>query len=222
MVIRKPRHLVSWCCFIPSVLGVADCVIFINMELGTNHINCRHMIWMFVVGLSISNFCNSLILLHKAYLVLCRARWVIYTTQLSYGVFMLPISYATIIPGTGCAVFYPYFGPWYWIANALPLNLVFSTIFCYIGWKQYSRYGSHAWKRLMKDGIQAMLLVAFCNMFCVLTAITQAVGASSDLCLAIDCILVNMILITQHRGKGTTQSSTRAATENLQSASSQA
>ncbi|KAI8051492.1 hypothetical protein BDF22DRAFT_690990 [Syncephalis plumigaleata] len=192
MVIRKPRHLVSWCCFIPSVLGVADCVIFINMKLGINHINCRNMIWSFVVGMSISNFCNSLILLHKAYLVLCRARWVIYTSilpliaQLSYGVFMLPISYATIIPGTGCAVFYPYFGPWYWIANALPLNLVFSTIFSYIGWKQYSRYGSDAWRKLTRDGIQVMLLVALCNIFCCLIAVTQAIGSDSDLFLATD------------------------------------
>jgi hypothetical protein len=75
---------------------------------------------------------------------------------------------------------------WYWIANALPINMTFSIIFCYTGWKQYSQYGSNAWKKLTKDGIQVMLLVALCNIICCLIAVTQVTGYDSDLFMAID------------------------------------
>ncbi|KAI8047707.1 hypothetical protein BDF22DRAFT_85234 [Syncephalis plumigaleata] len=192
MVIRKPRHLVSWCCFIPSVMSIADTTMFINLELGTNHVNCRHMLWALVSVMSVSNFCNSLILLHRAHLVLGKAKWIIYASvlpllsQLSFAFVITPISFAIILPGTGCAAYYPPFMPLYWLANALPLNLVFSVIFSYIGWKQYSRYGSDAWKKLTRDGIQVMLLVALCNIFCCLFAVTQVIGINSDIFLATD------------------------------------
>jgi hypothetical protein len=106
--------------------------------------------------------------------------------QLSYVFVTIPTIFASIASSYSCVLYYVSFVPRYWIANALSLNMTFSTIFCYIAWKQYYQYGSNAWEKLAKDGIQVILLAALCNICCCIIAVTQAIGDNSDLPLVAD------------------------------------
>ncbi|KAI8057735.1 hypothetical protein BDF22DRAFT_662175 [Syncephalis plumigaleata] len=224
MIRRKPRHLVSWCCFIPSILSAMESLSLVTLELGVYYTSCRLIIWLLLFAISISNVCNSLILLHKAYLVLAKAKWIIYASivplllQFAYMFVGVFTTFTIISPDSGCVLYYPSFVPWYWIVNAIPLNMTFSVIFSYIGWKYYSRYGSDAWRKLMKDGIQVMLLVALCNICCCIIAVTQMIGSNSDLFLVTDCIFVNAILIIQHKSRGNTRSSSQLTAESTNNA----
>ncbi|KAI9593074.1 hypothetical protein BDF19DRAFT_498053, partial [Syncephalis fuscata] len=75
MTISRPRMLLSWCCIIPPILGILTSLVFIASQLGAP-INCRILMWSTAIVVSCSNFCNGLILLQKAYLILCRQKWI--------------------------------------------------------------------------------------------------------------------------------------------------
>lgn len=82
MIMMRSRHLVSWCCFIPSIMSIIESISFMIMELWGHYMNCRLVIWTLLFGISISNVGNSLTLRHEAYLVLCKTKWV--TMQVYY------------------------------------------------------------------------------------------------------------------------------------------
>ncbi|RKP25503.1 hypothetical protein SYNPS1DRAFT_22545 [Syncephalis pseudoplumigaleata] len=191
MLKARSRVLALWCCLIPCLIGVFTVTIFMLMELGI-YFNCRHLVWTILTGISISNVCHSMVLMQKAYLILGRAKWIVYTSivpmlsQLSYVFVMVHTSYITLAPDIGCSIHYPYFTIWLWFANSFPLNMIFSAIFCYIAIKQYRQYGSSAWRRLARDGIQTMCMAALCNTMCCILLIVQPAGPNSDLLLAMD------------------------------------
>jgi hypothetical protein len=68
----------------------------------------------------------------------------------------------------------------------VPLNVLFSTIFSHVAYKQYRLFGSDAWRRLAKDGIQTMCLVTACNIICGLIMIFEIGGDFSQLSVAVD------------------------------------
>ena len=76
MVIARPRALNGWCCLIPSILGIGMGVLT-GMMVSPFNVSCRDIIWYTVAGITITLVCNSIIVLQRAYLVLCRQRWVI-------------------------------------------------------------------------------------------------------------------------------------------------
>ncbi|RKP23088.1 hypothetical protein SYNPS1DRAFT_31212 [Syncephalis pseudoplumigaleata] len=191
MVVARPRILASWCCLIPCFIGGITTVVFVLMELGY-YFACRHLVWLIFFGISTANFFNSTVLLQKVYLILNRETRVLYAStlpmllQLSYVAIMISSSFITFKPDVGCSIHYPYYTIWIWLAISLPLNIMFSVAFCYVAIKQYRQYGSDAWKRLARDGIQAMCSAALCNVICCILVATQAIGSKSDMVLATD------------------------------------
>ncbi|KAI8050223.1 hypothetical protein BDF22DRAFT_143354 [Syncephalis plumigaleata] len=200
MVIKRPRVLAPWCCMTTALLGSITAFVSILMQLGLVF-NCRDTVWTIGFGMSIANFSNGLIVLQKAYLVLYRKKWIIYVSiplmlmQVCYIVFIMLNCYATLDPDYGCIIHYPYFIIWYWFASTVPLNVIFSSIFCYVSYKQYKLYGSDAWKRLAKEGIQTMCLAVFCNVGCCTAIALQIGGTNADLFFPLDWMIVNIILL---------------------------
>src|SRR5689334_4383769 len=99
---------------------------------------------------------------------------------------MIFTCFITLEVDIDCIIHYPYFTVWYWFATAFPLNIIFSTIFCHVAFQQYRQHGKDAWKRLARDGVQAMCSAALCNIICCVVAVLQAFGPNSDLLLVAD------------------------------------
>jgi hypothetical protein len=76
--------------------------------------------------------------------------------------------------------------PIYWFTATIPINLLFSATFSIIAYRNYKQYGSDAWKRLAREGIQTMCLVVACNVFCALCIALQVVGDFSGMFFIFD------------------------------------
>ncbi|KAI9592215.1 hypothetical protein BDF19DRAFT_219721 [Syncephalis fuscata] len=156
MVISRPCSIVSWYCLIPSALGSMILLAVISMYINSP-INCRILVWIFGFSISFTMIGNSLILLQKAHLVLCRQKWILYIsipviiTQLAFPFILIYYSFIILEKEVACAVYYPQFILWYWFVINVPINVLFSTIFCHVALKQYRLFGSEAWKRLVRD-----------------------------------------------------------------------
>ncbi|KAI9592260.1 hypothetical protein BDF19DRAFT_450894, partial [Syncephalis fuscata] len=165
--------------------------------------HCRDVLWAIVFGISIVYISNGLILLQKAYLIVCRQKWVLYVgipsmvPQLAYPIFSVCFTYVTIETEAGCVAHYPPAIIWYWLGITLPLNLLLSAIFCYVSFRQYRTHGSDAWRRLARDGVQAMCLAVLCNIFCWFVIAFQIGGINADLLFPGDWVIVSTIL-THH------------------------
>ncbi|KAI9592257.1 hypothetical protein BDF19DRAFT_468226 [Syncephalis fuscata] len=199
MVLNRPHLLASWCCFIPSATGVITITTFILVYLGFCF-NCRYLIWSIGFGMSVTYFCNSLILLQKAYLILYRKKWVLYTCiplilpQLSFAFMVIFGCFATLDVPNGCAIHYPPFFIWVWTVTIIPLNVLLSAVFCRTALQQYRALGSEAWKRLAHDGIQIMFLAALFNIICCICIPLQIGGSNADLFFTGDWVVVSTLL----------------------------
>ncbi|KAI9592687.1 hypothetical protein BDF19DRAFT_450642 [Syncephalis fuscata] len=221
MVISRPRSIVSWCCFLPSVLSSLIILAVISMYVDSP-INCRIMIWILTFNISFAMVGNGLILLQKVYLVLCRQKWILYISipimisQLAFPFLLIYLSFSTLEEKIACLVFYPQFILWYWFVINVPINVLFSAIFCYIALKQYRLFGSEAWKQLARDGIQTMLLATSCNIICSIFVIVYAHKVNADTFFVIDSVVVTTILINhcQKFGK-TAKFNHRPKTDNI-------
>ena len=76
--------------------------------------------------------------------------------------------------------------PWVWFGAAMPINVLFSSVFSHVAYKQYRIFGSDTWKRLTRDGIQTMCLVVACNVICVLILLFEIGGDLSEVSYAVD------------------------------------
>ena len=183
--------LAPWCCFIPSFTYILVYIMYVLL-LFDIAFNCRHIVWWTIVMIGVSYICNSLILLQKAHLVLLRQRWVLYTgiplilPQLGYIICNFIFSYITIDADIGCNLYYAKFNIWYWFCMIIPINVLFSSIFCYVAFHQYRTYGSDAWKRLIREGIQTMCLAVLCNLVSCVSLMLQIGGSKSDMFYLVD------------------------------------
>ncbi|KAI9596908.1 hypothetical protein BDF19DRAFT_437177, partial [Syncephalis fuscata] len=154
---------------------------------------------------------NSLILLQKAYLVLFRQKWILYIStpfimaQLFFAPIIICYSFFTLEEKVGCMDYYPRNFLWYWFLIDVPINILFSSIFCHVALKQYRLFGSEAWKNLARDGIQTMTLATSCNIICSILIITPLVEINSDSFFTVDWLIVTTILVNhcQNMGKNT-------------------
>ncbi|KAI9592732.1 hypothetical protein BDF19DRAFT_450745 [Syncephalis fuscata] len=175
MVMHRPRLLAPWCCLVPCVLNLLTEVVFMGMELGF-FANCRILIWTSTFGISITYVCNSMILLQKAYLILCRQKWLLYTgiplLLLQFGYFVATICFAFVVLDieTGCTLHYYMSLIWYWLGVTLPINMA-------------------------QKGVQTMCLAVLCNITCCILLAFQVGGSHSDLYFSVDSIIVNTILV---------------------------
>ncbi|KAI9592788.1 hypothetical protein BDF19DRAFT_450892 [Syncephalis fuscata] len=140
MVVERPRILAPWCCLIPAFLGILTGLLIIMVQLGI-FFTCRYVLWAIVFGITVT------------YLILCRQKWVLYVgipsilLQMPYPFLSIFYTYITLEAETGCVAHYSSFLMWYWFSITIPLNVIFSIIFCRIAFQQYRTYGSDAWKR---------------------------------------------------------------------------
>ncbi|KAI9596831.1 hypothetical protein BDF19DRAFT_421337 [Syncephalis fuscata] len=200
MVMMRIRTLPGWCCLLPSLFGMLVGIIA-ALSLFPTGLTCRKIAWYVGFAITFSLLCNSVILLQKAYLVLCRPRWVLIVG----GLFMLPqlgymyiawmLSPITLNSASGCVVNYPTFLPVYWFGSAVPLNAFFSGIFSYVAYKQYQKYGSKAWKRMARDGIQTMSIVILCNIICGLIIMFRLGGNISEMFFLTDWVITTSVLV---------------------------
>ncbi|KAI9592011.1 hypothetical protein BDF19DRAFT_239592 [Syncephalis fuscata] len=210
MVIMRPRNMVSWLCLIPSALNSIIALVMVLMYTFFQ-INCRTIIWISSFNIAFMMVGNSLILLQKAYLVLCRQKWILYVSapaiaaQLAYPLIVIYFSFISFKETTGCTIYYLEVILWYWFAVNVPINLLFSAIFCHIALKQYRSFGSEAWKKLARDGIQTMLLATLCSIICSVVIISSKNKINADTLFVVDSVVVTTILINHCRyfGKST-------------------
>ncbi|KAI9595193.1 hypothetical protein BDF19DRAFT_78917 [Syncephalis fuscata] len=210
MVISRPRSIVSWCCLIPSILSIIILLAIMSMYIDSP-LNCRIIIWLLGFNLGFIMAGSSLILLQKVYLVLCRQKWILYIgtsaimAQLAHPFVVIYLSFTSIEERVGCTFYYPQSLLWYWFAVNVPINVLFSFIFCHVALKQYRLFGSEAWKKLARDGIQVMLLATSCNIVCSISIVLFKNQVNADVFFIIDCVVVITILINhcQSFGKST-------------------
>jgi hypothetical protein len=185
LVISRPRALTGWCCLIPSILGAVYCTL-VTLMLSPYPVTCRAVVWYIAVAMSISLVCNSIIVLRKAYLASRRQLWVIIVgailtiPQVGFAYISFKYDVYTLETHAGCVNNYPSFIPWYWFGAVAPVNVLFSSVFSYVAYKQYRLFGSDAWRRLARDGIQTMFLVVACNVICGLILIFEVGGDLSE------------------------------------------
>ncbi|KAI9591725.1 hypothetical protein BDF19DRAFT_454017 [Syncephalis fuscata] len=198
MVKDRPRFFSSWCCLIPSSLGVLLNVIFMFMILIQN-LNCQLITWMMSLSMSICMACNSALLLQKAYLALCKKQWVLYVgvplilLQLAYFGLLMRYCSVWLRPDYGCIVYQPYFILIYWlIVNILPITL-FSCIFCYVAYNQYCKFGTRVWKQLGRDGLQTMFFVIIFEISCCVIVSFNAFESLSPALFYINWIIITTL-----------------------------
>ncbi|RKP26748.1 hypothetical protein SYNPS1DRAFT_27574 [Syncephalis pseudoplumigaleata] len=185
------RNLSTWCVFVVSLLGASS--YFISLAIGLQPgLSCSHLGLFMTTILCVSTMCNGIVVLHKAYLALLRRRWVAIvgglTTaiQLGFTVSVFFSARITTEPYNGCIVHYTDTMIYAWIGTVIPVNLFFSAIFSYVAYSQYRLYGSEAWRRLAKDGIQTMCMVVLCNIVCSVFIASRVFGASTQLFFVVD------------------------------------
>jgi len=61
-----------------------------------------------------------------------------------------------------------------------------SILLLLVVYRQYRQFGSGAWKRLMRDGIQTMCLILLTNIVCTLLVTFEVIGLASDLFFVVD------------------------------------
>ncbi|KAI9598352.1 hypothetical protein BDF19DRAFT_432216 [Syncephalis fuscata] len=186
--------------FIPSSLGLVYAMIVMIASL-TSHMNCRIIVWYAMTAISISMFCNSIIILYKTYLVLLSQRWVAICgticilPQLFFSLIACKYSRITLEEYYGCFYNYDDLVSLCWFGIMIPSNILFSGIFSVVTYKHYKRYGSDAWKRLARDNIQIMSLVVLCNIICCIIAISKIGNHFSGKFYVVDWYTTSTILV---------------------------
>lgn len=181
MVVSRTRTISAWCCFVPSTLGMIF-GFMVGYAFLFSGLSCRNTVWLSAFTNTVAITCNSAILLQKAYLVLCKQRWIvilgtIFTLpQIGFLIIVMVCSPITVEPGLGCVLYYPIYLPYYWFFASVPVNLFFSGIFSHVTYRQYRTFGSDAWMYLTRNGIQTMCLAILCNFICGFIILFQVGG----------------------------------------------
>ncbi|KAI8052849.1 hypothetical protein BDF22DRAFT_743526 [Syncephalis plumigaleata] len=195
----KSSNIAGWCSLCTSILGSA--VIFVNATLLlSEEMNCRKFTWYVIWAMTISTFLNGIIILHRGYLALRRQRWVIFAgsflilPQIGFGFFAMIYAPISFDDAYGCVVGYSQSMSWCWFGITMPVNTLFSAIFCYVTYSQYLKFGSDAWKRLARNGIQRLCLVISFNIVCDIIITTKVIGNFSQFFFVFDWVTTSTIL----------------------------
>ena len=152
----------------------------------------RQATWYISWTLTFIAILTSITVLHRAYLALRCQRWVaivgtiLILPQLGTSVITMLYSYTYMGDHYGCTTTYGHTLAVYWLAAIMPINVLFSAIFCYVAYAQYRRSTLEAWRRLARDGIQVMCLVILCNIVCNALTVSQRFGEFSEMFFVFD------------------------------------
>ncbi|RKP10627.1 hypothetical protein THASP1DRAFT_27595 [Thamnocephalis sphaerospora] len=184
MVRARPRALATWCCLLQSVAGIM-CAVYVLTTGAPGGPSCREILWVMTACIRINDLCGSTVLLQKAYIARGSSRWLLAFIPV-VAVAPIPILYATwsspaILNSTsgGCVFIYPIYFPWMRFGFHAPINLALTVIFIDVAYRQYQRFGSDAWRKLARDGIQVGLLLLVVNMLCTFAIALEVFGIYS-------------------------------------------
>ncbi|RKP07609.1 hypothetical protein THASP1DRAFT_30576 [Thamnocephalis sphaerospora] len=199
MLYKRPKMLAGWCCVLQTIAGLVYSISSLAVYLPDGP-SCRIALWLVGVGSSISVLCVGTALLQKAYLVHHHNKWL-----LGFGITLLlpqPIftyivwtSPVVMTPWGGCLSCYPTYLPWAKLAMDMPINLVFSISFLVVVYQQYRQFGSAAWKRLIRNGIQTMCFIVLSNMICMLCVAFEVFGMFSEFFFIFDWVITSILLV---------------------------
>lgn len=190
---RYPRRLVSWCCLIPSTMGVIVFGIVVLPGCLPWGASCSSAVWSIVVGYSLSSMSVHASLLERAYYAHNRNFWL-----LAIGVLIIAAPSPVFIylvwllvkvenlPGSGCNATFPSFFPYFRLLLDAPPNIIFSVSFSIVFYQQYRRLGERCWKGLAQDGIITALLIITSNFICMLANVLHIFGPITDMVYILD------------------------------------
>jgi hypothetical protein len=192
MTIRRSHKVSSWCCLVNTLTGVCyvtGAALAHHMPYGPS---CHTVVWAAIIGMTIATMSMNTLLLERAYLAHQRN-----LLLLIFGILLiLPAPTfiyrawfevtATFSPTSGCYAKYPPSFPTFRLLIDLPPNLVFTGAFLMVIYQQYKRFGDRCWKRLARNGVVTMLLVALSNLICMLCNVFNVLGEMSDVLFIVD------------------------------------
>ncbi|RKP08410.1 hypothetical protein THASP1DRAFT_29789 [Thamnocephalis sphaerospora] len=199
MAYRCPGVTASWCCLLQGLVGVGYVVIIflVHMPGGPSY---RQLLWFVGITLPVSSICVSVALLQRAYLVHNRNKWLLVTGI----IFLLPQPFITYTlwtspvasaPGVGGIVYYPPYFPWVKLGMEAPINILFSGAFIMVVYRQYRRYGSAAWARLVRNGTQTICAIVITNFICMFCVAFEALGTHSEMFILLDWVVTSALLV---------------------------
>ncbi|RKP06940.1 hypothetical protein THASP1DRAFT_24823 [Thamnocephalis sphaerospora] len=199
MLYRRPHILATWCCLIQALAGVTYTIFALTLTMPGGP-SCRVTLWIVGVGLAISPICVSIVLLQKAYIVHARNRHLLIIGSIlilpqPFVTYFAWASPATMVPSISCLSYYPSYAPWVKFATDAPINAASSVAFLIVVYRQYRQYGSGAWARLVRNGIQTMCLIVLSNLLCMLCAALEVLGLFSEMFIIMDWILTSLLLV---------------------------
>ncbi|RKP06727.1 hypothetical protein THASP1DRAFT_25014 [Thamnocephalis sphaerospora] len=198
-ILRRQKYvLAGWCCLLQAVAGLVYTLPSLYADFPDGPC-CRQALWIAGFGISVSTICVGITLLQKAYLVHDKNKWLL--TAGTILLFPQPIityytwtSPAAMVPSAGCLLLYPPELPWIKLALDAPINIIFSVAFIIVVYRQYHLFGSAAWARLVRDGIQTMCIIVLSNLVCMLCVVFEAAGPFSQLFFVFDWLITSVLL----------------------------
>ncbi|RKP07169.1 hypothetical protein THASP1DRAFT_31020 [Thamnocephalis sphaerospora] len=190
MVYTNPSRLVSWCCLLHSLSGTIYVVVVLS-SLSPLGATCRQTVWLSAVVAVVGDLCLTAVLLYQAYLVHHRCYKILFLGALvvipaPFTTYVAWTSPVIFVPSCGCTLVYPYYFPWMRFAPFAPMNIFLSSMFLAVVYRQYCRFGSAAWERLVREGVQLILLMAITNTVCLFCAAFEALEMFSGVFLLVN------------------------------------
>ncbi|RKP08313.1 hypothetical protein THASP1DRAFT_23671 [Thamnocephalis sphaerospora] len=199
MVHRRPAMLAGWCCLVQTFAGVVYGLVGFLFFMPSG-ITCRHYVWYIGSSVTLSTLCVGITLLQRAYLVHRRSKWLLTAGVLllipqPLTVYFVWTSPVIMTPQIGCLSYYPSYFPWIKLGIDLPINVLFSTAFIIVVYRQYRLLGSAAWAHLVRNGIQTMCAIVLSNIICVLGTSLSVFGQLSQMLFVLDWIITSILLV---------------------------
>jgi hypothetical protein len=184
MIRIRPNVLPTRLCLIQSVINVA-CWLYCFGAYTSTGPSCRETLWAISFSMRINDLCTCTVLLRKAHIVCDRNRWflIFIPLLLAAPVVIIYVSWASpamlSYESIGCIYIYPSYFPWLRFALHAPIHFTLTLIFIRVAIRHYRHFGTEAWWRLARDGIQVGLLLLLVNIMCALAIAIEFLGVFS-------------------------------------------
>jgi hypothetical protein len=212
LIYRRPKTLAPFCCFIQTLAGVICGVISITSLLPGGP-SCRTLSWLSTTTVRIGDLCVGTVLLQKAYLVHHRSRWLLIFIPVIIiaPIVLLYISWISptvITPDTGCVFIYPDYYPWLRFGFHAPMNIALSGIFLNVAYRHYKQFGTAAWEKLARKGIQICLALLISNFIITIIIAFELFGVFSILLTSFDWFISTIFLVAHVNNRPSNTSNT--------------
>ncbi|RKP09662.1 hypothetical protein THASP1DRAFT_28546 [Thamnocephalis sphaerospora] len=199
----RKQSWANWSCFIQALVGVITACVNLS-SIFPGGTSCRINLWVCSFGITVSAICVDICLLVKAYAAQNRDRRLIWVC----GLLMAPqlaviwiVWVESIMLNTekaACIFLFPAYLPWFRFGLDVAINLLFSAVFLYAVYSQYTRLGRKCWRKLGEGGVVFLFAVVLSNLVCALITATGLFGPLSEMFFLIDWVVTSTLLVRQH------------------------